>query len=46
MQTFQDYQVWYNNLGVVPFIEAVAKMRQIQQERKIDMFKDSISLLV
>ena len=46
MKTFQDYQVWYNNLGVVPFIEAVAKMRQIQQERKIDMFKDSISLLV
>lgn len=44
MQTFQDYLVWYNNLGVVPFIEAVTKMRQIRQERKIDMIKDSISL--
>ena len=44
MQTFQDYLVWYNNLGVVPFIEAVTKMLQIRQERKIDMFKDSISL--
>lgn len=44
MQTFQDFLVWFNNLGVVPFIEAVTKMSQIWQERKIDMFKDSISL--
>ena len=44
MQTFQDFIVWYNNLGVVPFIEALTKMSQIWQERKIDMFKNSISL--
>ena len=25
MQTFEDFLVWYNNLDVVPFIEAVEK---------------------
>ena len=36
--------MWYNNLDVVPFLEAVEKMSQFWQERKIDMFKDGISL--
>ena len=44
MQTFEDFIVWYNNLDVVPFIEAVEKMSQFWQERKIDMFKDGISV--
>ena len=30
--------------GVVPFIEAVEKMSQFWRERKIDMFKDGISV--
>ena len=40
MSTFKDFLVWYNNLDVVPFLEAVEKMSQFWQERKIDMFKD------
>ena len=44
MQTFEDFFVWYNNLDVVPFIEAVEKMSQFWRERKIDMFKDGISV--
>ena len=44
MVTFKDFLVWYNNLNVVPFLEAVEKMSQFWQERKIDMFKDGISV--
>ena len=44
MQTFEDFLVWYNNLDVVPFIEAVEKMSQFWRERKIDIFKDGISV--
>ena len=46
MFTFKDFLVWYNNLDVVPFLEAVEKMSQFWQERKIDMFKDGISVSV
>ena len=42
MQSSEDFLVWYNNLDVVPFIEAVEKMSQFWRERKIDMFKDGI----
>ena len=44
MSTFRDFLVWYNNLDVVPFLEAVEKMSAFWQERKIDMFKDGISV--
>ena len=44
MSTFKDFLVWYNNLDVVPFLEGVEKMSQFWQERKIDMFKDGISV--
>ena len=44
MSTFRDFLVWYNNLDVVPFLEAVEKMSQFWRERKIDMFKDGISV--
>ena len=44
MSTFKDFLVWYNNLDAVPFLEAVEKMSQFWQERKIDMFKDGISV--
>jgi len=44
MSTFKDFLVWYNNLDVVPFLEAVEKMSAFWQERKIDMFKDGISV--
>ena len=44
MSTFKDFLVWYNNLDVVPFLEAVEKMSPFWQERKIDKFKDSVSV--
>ena len=44
MSTIKDFLVWYNNLDVVPFLEAVEKMSAFWQEGKIDMFKDGISV--
>ena len=44
MVTFKDFLVWYNNLDVVPFLDAVEKMRQFWQERGFDMFKEGISV--
>jgi len=42
MSTFKDFLVWYNNLDVVPFLEAVEKMSALWQERKIGMFNDGV----
>lgn len=44
MTTFRDFLVWYNNLDVVPFIEALGKQCAIFREKKIDMLKSAISL--
>ena len=44
MITVKDFLVWYNNLDVLPFLEAVEKMSAFWQERKMDMFKDGISV--
>ena len=44
MLSFKDFLVWYDNLDVVPFLEAVEKMSAFWQERNIDMFKDGISV--
>ena len=33
MSTFKDFLVWYNNLDVVPFLEAVQKMSAFWWER-------------
>ena len=44
MTTFRDFLVWYNNLDVVPFLEAIDKMSNFWQERNIDMFKDGVSV--
>ncbi len=27
MKTFEDFLEWYNNLDVIPFVEAVEKMK-------------------
>ena len=43
MKTMRDFLVWYNNLDVVPFIEAVEKMKAFWQAHQIDIF-NSISL--
>lgn len=44
MKTMRDFLVWYSNLDVVPFLEALEKMSQFWKPRGIDMFKEAISL--
>jgi len=44
MQTFKDFLIWYNNLDVEPFLEAVEKICTFWKERNIDMFKDGVSV--
>ena len=44
METFRDFLIWYNNLDVEPFVIAVEKMMTFWRERKIDMFKDGVSV--
>ena len=33
MKTFKDFLEWYNNLDVIPFIEAIEKMKVFYQEK-------------
>ena len=33
MSTFKEFLVWYNNLDVMPFLEAVEKMSPFLKER-------------
>lgn len=42
--TVNEFLTWYNNLGVVPFLEAVEKMSAFCEEQNIDMFKEGISV--
>ena len=44
MKTFKDFLEWYNNLDVLPFIEAVEKMKTFYKAKKLDLFKDGVSL--
>ena len=44
METFRDFLVWYNNRDVVPFLEAIDKMSDFWKERRIDIFKDGVSV--
>lgn len=44
MTTLRDFLVWYNNLDVEPFLEAIAKQFTVYQSKGIDMFKDAISV--
>ena len=44
MKTFKDFLEWYNNLDVLPFIEAVEKMKTFYKDKKLDLFKDGVSL--
>lgn len=41
MITVKEFLTWYNNLGVVPFLE---KMSVFWQEQNIDIFKEGISV--
>ena len=44
METFRDFFVWYNNRDVVPFLEDIDKMSDFWKERRIDIFKDGVSV--
>lgn len=44
MSSMRDFLIWYNNLDVVPFLEALEKMSQFWKPKGIDMFKEAISL--
>jgi G:T-mismatch repair DNA endonuclease (very short patch repair protein) len=44
MSTVRDLLVWYNNLDVVPMLEAIEKQCAFFIAKGIDMFKDGISL--
>jgi G:T-mismatch repair DNA endonuclease (very short patch repair protein)/DNA-directed RNA polymerase subunit RPC12/RpoP len=44
MKTMKDFLVWYNNLDVEPFLEAIAKQTTIYASKNIDMFKHAISI--
>ena len=44
MKSLVDFLVWYNNLDVQPFLEAIEKQYEIYGEKHIDMFKDAISI--
>ena len=37
--TFKDFLEWYNNLDVLPFIEAVEKMKTFYKAKRLDSFK-------
>ncbi len=44
MKTFKDFLEWYNNLDVLPFIEAVEKLKDFYKLKRLDIFKDCVSL--
>ena len=44
MDMFRDFLVWYNNLDVVPFLEAIDKMSNFWKQQDIDIFKDGVSV--
>ena len=44
METMRDFLIWYNNLDVVPFLEALEKQTKIYEGKGIDMLKSAILL--
>lgn len=44
MSTFADFVRWYNNLDVVPFVEALEKQASVYRQKGIDMLKSAVSL--
>lgn len=44
MTSFRDFLVWYNNLDLKPFVQAVQNLQKYYFERRIDIFKCSISV--
>lgn len=41
MKTFADWLEYYNNLDVIPILEATEKTKQYYFDKEIDLFKDA-----
>ena len=44
MKTLEDLLIWYNKLDVYPFVTAVNSLCQFYFNKKIDLFKDTVSV--
>ena len=44
LQTFKDFLIWYNNLDVQPFCDALEKMCAFWKDKNIDMLRQGISI--
>jgi hypothetical protein len=44
MHSMRDMLIWYNNLDVIPFIEALTKQKEFYKSQELDMSKDAISV--
>lgn len=44
MLSFRDFLMWYNNLDVVPFVEAIEAFKRYFLNDNIDVFKNCISI--
>ena len=44
MCTFRDWLIYYNNLDVKPFVEALSKMHSFYKAKRVDVFKQTISV--
>ena len=44
METMRDFLIWYNNLDVVPFLEALEKQSSVYISKGLDMLKDAVSV--
>ena len=44
MRTFQEFLIWYNNLDVQPFCDALEKMCAFWRAKNIDMLRHGISI--
>jgi len=44
MKTFKDWLEYYNNIDVIPGIEAMEKMLSFYREKGLDMLKDAVSI--
>ncbi len=44
MKTFEDFLELYDNLDVLPSVEAVEKMKECYNLKRLDAFNDRVSL--
>ncbi|ETL27128.1 hypothetical protein L916_19299 [Phytophthora nicotianae] len=44
MKSIKDLLVWYNNLDVKPFVQAIKAQRELFKKFDLDMFYDDVSL--